>query len=133
MNADETDRTQLREMLLDDVALPSATVREMMFERTFASPPGAGQELLPPDGLFDLSPDEVTDDDLWDGDGGDRPGGVAGNDGTAVHDDPFAHDAGPAPDDQPGLTQPDPDPGEPAGHDQGDDGDTSSGDPITDW
>lgn len=58
MSGDEVARRQLQERLLDDVELPSDVDREAMFERTFASPPGAGQDLLPPDGFFDPTPDD---------------------------------------------------------------------------
>lgn len=61
MSGDEMLRTQLRELLLDDVHLPPAEARELMFERTFASDPDAGADLLPPDGLLDPPPDDLGD------------------------------------------------------------------------
>jgi hypothetical protein len=121
MSGDEGARRQLQERLLDDVGLPPDAVREAMFERTFASPPGAGQELLPPEGFADAGPDDPVDDgfDLPDPDG----------------NDPFADDGGPepgeevdaGPDAHPGDAVPDvdadPDPG-----------DGSPGDhPAADW
>lgn len=58
---DEAARERLRAMLLDGVAAPDPQVRETLFDATFAAEPGAGAELLPPDGLFDR---DSAEDDL---------------------------------------------------------------------
>jgi hypothetical protein len=98
MSGDEGARRQLQERLLDGVELPPDAVREAMFERTFASPPGAGQELLPPEGFADAGPDEAVEDafDLPDRDGDD-----AFDDGgpwEAVGPEPDAHPGDAVPD-----------------------------------
>lgn len=134
MNADEETRLELRKLLLDDVALPSEAVREAMFERTFASEPGAGQDLLPPEGLFDPEPDDPT------GSGAGPAGEPRADDGgpPAEHDadraSPDGGDAGTA-----GWPEP-ADPGaDPAAVDQhtpGSDGQGAappSGDPSSAW
>lgn len=66
MSADELVRTQLRELLLDGVALPPEVDTELMFETTFASEPDAGADLLPPDGLLDAPPESVGYDGFED-------------------------------------------------------------------
>lgn len=51
--SEETERVALRELLLDTPALPAESVREAIFERTFAAgqEPG-GADLIPPSELF---------------------------------------------------------------------------------
>lgn len=61
-------REELRELLFDS-APPPEIDREALFARTFASEPGAGADLLPPDGLFDLPGDDPADEALLDVDG----------------------------------------------------------------
>ena len=61
-------REELRELLFDS-APPPEIDREALFARTFASEPGAGADLLPPDGLFDLPGDDPADEALLDADG----------------------------------------------------------------
>lgn len=95
MNGDETARTRLQELLLDDVAPPSELDRESMFERTFASEPGAGADLLTPDGLFDPAADPPPGMP----DGGDLPGDDVTDDGYAL-----LHDRDDDPDGWPDLT-----------------------------
>jgi hypothetical protein len=72
-------REELRELLFDS-APPPEIDREALFARTFASEPGAGADLLPPDGLFDLPGDDPADEALLDADGtptdADDPGGT---------------------------------------------------------
>ena len=87
-------REELRELLFDS-APPPEIDREALFARTFASEPGAGADLLPPDGLFDLPADDPADEALLDADG------------TPADADP-GFDAGPDPDTDAG-TDPDPD------------------------
>lgn len=61
-------REELRELLFDS-APPPEIDREALFARTFASDEGAGADLLPPDGLFDLPGDDPADEALLDADG----------------------------------------------------------------
>ncbi len=74
-------REELRELLFDS-APPPEIDREALFARTFASEQGAGADLLPPDGLFDLPGDDPADEALLDADGtpadadADDPGGT---------------------------------------------------------
>ncbi len=56
-------REELRELLFDS-APPPEIDREALFARTFASEQGAGADLLPPDGLFDLPGDDPADEAL---------------------------------------------------------------------
>ncbi|MGH3933060.1 MAG: hypothetical protein ACRDTF_24145 [Pseudonocardiaceae bacterium] len=53
MTSEETQRVTLRELLIDTVPLPAESVREAIFERTFAAgqEPG-GADLVPPPELF---------------------------------------------------------------------------------
>ncbi len=79
-------REELRELLFDS-APPPEIDREALFARTFASEQGAGADLLPPDGLFDLPGDDPADEALLlDADGtpadADDPDGTGGTDGT---------------------------------------------------
>lgn len=136
MSGDDVARRLLQERLLDDVELPSDAVREAMFERTFASPPDAGQDLLTPEGFFDPVPDDPGADG-FDGDG---------NAGAGA---PFADDGGLEPGEQGGLELA-PDSGDGSDHgrdhgsdqggdggDDGDHGDHADGPgtdhPATDW
>jgi hypothetical protein len=56
-------RDELRELLFDS-APPAEVDREALFARTFAAEEGAGADLLPPDGLFDLPADDPADEGL---------------------------------------------------------------------
>ncbi len=129
MSADEVARRQLQERLLDDVELPSEAAREAMFERTFASPPDAGQDLLPPDGFFDPAADDLVH-------------GVSEADGDSGADDPFTDDGVAEQGEEHGALDLDPDAAYPAtaALDHADDGDHgdhrnvgSTDHPATDW
>lgn len=120
MSGDEVARRQLQEQLLDDVELPSDMDREAMFERTFASPPGAGSDLVPADGLFDPAPD-TPDDEGPEGAESDVEDLFATDDEA----EPTDLELGPTPEqDDPHSETPDPE--------QHDDG-AQADDPTTDW
>jgi hypothetical protein len=55
-------REELQALLFDS-APPADVDGEALFARTFASEEGAGADLLPPDGLFDLPADDPAFDD----------------------------------------------------------------------
>ena len=55
-------REELQALLFDS-APPADVDGEALFARTFASEEGAGADLLPPDGLFDLPADDAAFDD----------------------------------------------------------------------
>ncbi len=110
-------REELQALLFDS-APPADVDGEALFARTFASDEGAGADLLPPGGLFDLPADDPTDTGL-DGAGLDGAGAGAGDDGagddTLLADGVSAGDEGADPD--------------PAGDGPGDD---AWGDPAAD-
>ncbi len=128
MNADDPARTELAELLLDDVQMPPDAARDAMFERTFAAEPGAGVELLPSAAVFDPASDhaadpgpgtsdeepEDADSEIGDAEGGDAEGGDADTGDADTGDaDTGDADSGDA-DDWSDQTYPDPDP-----HDDG--------------
>lgn len=78
-------REELRELLFDS-APPPEIDREALFARTFASEPGAGADLLPPDGLFDLPADDPADEALLDADTDADPGDLGGGPGDTGAD-----------------------------------------------
>ena len=89
-------RDELRELLLDS-APPAEVDTAAMFERTFAVDGPDGAELLPPDGLFDLPPDDPADELFLDApldpaledpalDGGPTEDGLAGDGGLDLPD-----------------------------------------------
>ncbi|MGQ0778210.1 MAG: hypothetical protein ACT4NY_28010 [Pseudonocardiales bacterium] len=82
----ETERVALRELLLDTAALPAESVREAIFERTFAAgqEPG-GTDLIPPPELFGGGA-ETPEPLAADPDDPDDPGDV-GIDGSHLIDD----------------------------------------------
>lgn len=132
MSADEEARRQLQEMLLDDVEPLPEAVREAMFARTFASPPGAGQDLLPPDGLFDPAPEDAPEEvsgDVTGGTDGAAADGTDGDDGIEPAGDGVAVDelAGDDP-----SRYGDPHAEDPAAGDEGDH-DAGPGDPAAGW
>ncbi|GAA4547659.1 hypothetical protein [Pseudonocardia xishanensis] len=128
MSSDEVARRQLQERLLDDVELPTDVDREAMFERTFASPPDAGQDLIPSDGFFDAARDAAD---------GEEPTSGGESDGQ----DLFADDGDPEPaDSEPADLEPAPGPepldAEPDDHDhdhEPHDDTPPADDSTTDW
>jgi len=80
-------REELQALLFDS-APPADVDGEALFARTFASDEGAGADLLPPDGLFDLPADDPADAAGLDGTGFDG----AGLDGAAFGDDALLAD-----------------------------------------
>lgn len=131
MNGDEAARTQLREMLLDDVPLPDEAVREAMFARTFAAEPGAGADLLPPDDLFDsdgFDPDVAADPGP-----SDAGGAVAFEDDSAFENEPGIGDDGAPPADDWSDLVADPGAAATADHDAPADAGIEPGDPSSGW
>ena len=118
-------REELQALLFDS-APPADVDGEALFARTFASDEGAGADLLPPDGLFDLPADDPADAGLdgagLDGAGFDGPGldGAVSGDDALLAGGVTAGDEGADPD--------------PAGDGPGEDpwGDPAADDPAGD-
>jgi hypothetical protein len=91
-------REELQALLFDS-APPADVDGEALFARTFASDEGAGADLLPPDGLFDLPADDPADAGFdepgFDGAGSD---GAGSGDGALLADGVSAGEEGADPD-----------------------------------
>ncbi len=84
-------REELQALLFDS-APPADVDGEALFARTFASEEGAGADLLPPDGLFDLPADDPAFDDA----AFDDPAFDPAPDGAGPGDGVFGDEALPA-------------------------------------
>ena len=86
-------REELQALLFDS-APPADVDGEALFARTFASEEGAGADLLPPDGLFDLPADDPADEGGFDAVASDDLDGAEHGDEALLGDGVTAGDEG---------------------------------------
>lgn len=89
MTSVEAERLALRELLIDGIGDPPGALTEALFQRTFAADPNlAGDDLLPPAGLFGPSTEDTSMPDdaaIWD-DGPDHDHAIDDVSGWAASD-----------------------------------------------